>query len=109
MGRNGKKIANFAKVFKIKVQYFDAKNKKIKKYRKINNFKHFLSTSDVVVITASLNATTNNLINAKTLKYFKKNSYLINTSRGEIVCEKSLIKALKTKKNLRCRYRCDKK
>ncbi len=100
MGRNGKKIANYAKAFGMKVYYCERRRnkKKIKGLVKILNLESLVKKVDIVVITCSLNSSSHNLINSKIFKLFKKGSYLINTSRGEIICEKSLLKALKQKR-----------
>ena len=56
-----------------------------------------LKTSDIIVVTISLNKQTYNLINSKNFKFVKKQAYIINTSRSQIICEKSLLYALKKK------------
>lgn len=56
-----------------------------------------LQISDVVSLHAPLNASTRHLINSKTISQMKKDSYLINTSRGGLVDTKALIAALKAR------------
>ncbi len=80
------------------VIFFDHKIKSQKKYKKINTLESLLSKSDIVSIHASLNKRTFHMFNKKTLKKLKKNSLLINTSRGEIIESKSLAFFLKNKK-----------
>ena len=46
--------------------------------------------SDVVSIHIDLNPTTKNLIDNEFLSHFKRNIYLINTARGEVVNEKDI-------------------
>jgi D-3-phosphoglycerate dehydrogenase / 2-oxoglutarate reductase len=53
-----------------------------------------LSNSDFVSIHCDLNPTSQHLINADTLAWMKPTTVLINTARGPIVDEKSLIAAL---------------
>ena len=53
-----------------------------------------LSRADYVSINCNLNPTSYHLINAETLSLFKPEAVLINTARGPIVDEKSLISAL---------------
>jgi phosphoglycerate dehydrogenase-like enzyme len=53
-----------------------------------------LSTSDVVTIHVPLNGGTRGLIGADELALMKPTAFLINTSRGPIVDERSLISAL---------------
>jgi len=53
-----------------------------------------LSESDFLSISCPLNEETHHLISEKELKKMKKSAFLINTSRGPVVDEKALIKAL---------------
>ena len=51
--------------------------------------------SDVVILTAPLNEKTRHMVNAETLKLFKRGSVLVNTGRGPLVETKALIESLK--------------
>ena len=96
MGRNGLKIAKYAKAFGMKIQYFDKNKKNIKfRYKSLNTL---LKTSNIIVCTVNYDISTHNLINERNIKLIKKNAYIINTSRANIICEKSLLQALKKKK-----------
>jgi glyoxylate reductase len=53
-----------------------------------------LEISDIVSINCSLTESTHHLIDEAQLKQMKPTAYLINTARGPIVNEKSLIRAL---------------
>ena len=53
-----------------------------------------LSNSDFVSINCDLNSTSQHLMNSDTFALMKPNAVLINTARGPIVDEKSLIEAL---------------
>ena len=72
-------------------------NKNKIKYCSIDNL---LSQSDIVSIHLNLSNKTNKFIDENKLKKMKKDSILINTSRGEIIDEKALVKVLKEKKIL---------
>ncbi len=52
--------------------------------------------SDILSVHVSLESNTNNLVQEKYLKMMKPTAYLINTSRGEIIDEKALLKALES-------------
>lgn len=95
-GRNGKKIAKYASAFEMKVYFYD-KSKIISKFEQIKSLKKILSLSDVLVFCVTLNSTSKKILNLNNIKYLKKNSFLINTSRGEIICERALLKSLKNK------------
>ncbi len=64
---------------------------------KINTIENLLIVSDVVSLHLPLNKSTKNMVKEKELKLMKRSSLLINCSRGGIVNEKALIKALKEK------------
>jgi phosphoglycerate dehydrogenase-like enzyme len=57
-----------------------------------------LSNSDFVSINCDLNSTSRHLMNSDTFALMKPNAVLINTARGPIVDEKSLIEALQAKR-----------
>lgn len=59
------------------------------------NFDEIFKISDFISIHVPLNEKTRNLIGENELRIMKKTAFLINTARGGVVEEKSLIKALK--------------
>lgn len=59
-----------------------------------DGFFEFLKKADYVIIAAPLTDKTRFLFNSKAFKAMKKSSYLINVSRGGIVCDASLFTAL---------------
>ena len=64
----------------------------------MTNLEYLLSHSDYVSLNTDLNPTSQHLINARTLAYFKSSAILINTARGPIVKEADLIAALEAGK-----------
>lgn len=56
---------------------------------------HVLQESDVVMICLPLTNETSNLIGEAELKRMKRTSYIINVSRGQIINEDALIRALR--------------
>lgn len=52
--------------------------------------------ADVVILTAPLTSQTRHMVNADTLKLFRRGSVLVNTGRGPLVDTKALIGALKS-------------
>lgn len=94
-GRNGKLVAKYASSFGMNVHFFDSKNFKANlKFKKHKTLKSILNISDFVSIHLPLNKNTKNLFCKKVFKQMKKGSYLINTSRGEIILEQDLIDSL---------------
>ena len=59
---------------------------------------HLLKNSDFVSINCDLNPTSHHLMNAKTFALMRPDAILINTARGPIVDEESLIEALQSKR-----------
>ena len=97
-GRIGTSFALKSQGFKMKVLYHDAKiNKKLQKELGAEKVElvNLLKESDFVSLHVPLTSKTRHLIGEKELKIMKKTSILINTSRGPVVDEKTLVKALK--------------
>jgi len=92
-GRLGKKVAKILKSFGAKIQFYDISNKK-----KSCNLFFLLNKSDIISLHIPLNYKNKNFLNGNKLRYLKKNCILINTSRGEIVDQKALIRFIKLKK-----------
>ena len=88
-GRIGKKLKSIAKSFGIETLVYS--NKKIKNKKSLN---YIAENADFVTINLSLNSSTKNLIDKNFFRKMKKNSYFINTAKGEIVNYKHLIKYL---------------
>ncbi len=99
-GKIGADVAHRGKYgFDMNIAYYDVKrNEAIEKefgatfYSAVDEV---LKVSDIVSIHVPLLPSTQHLINAERLKLMKKDSYLINTSRGPVVDENALVQALK--------------
>ena len=57
-----------------------------------------LRTTDVVFVCINYTKENKSFVSKKFLNHMKQGAILINTSRGEVICEDSLISALKSKK-----------
>ena len=98
-GRIGSNVAAYCKPFKMKIYAYDPHLKiKSNAINQVSNIKILLNKSDIVFICVHLNDTTKMMVNDTWFKSMKANSILINTSRGEVINESSLIKALKLKR-----------
>jgi glyoxylate reductase len=100
LGRIGSLVAKHAhKGFEMKVLYYDIKrNEDFEKefnaeFRE--NVEDILKESDFVSLHVPLLPSTKHLINEERLKMMKRSAYLINTSRGPVIDENALVKALK--------------
>lgn len=61
----------------------------------VTEIEEFLGRSDFVVVTVPLTDATEGTIGEEEFKMMKKSAYLINVSRGPLVQERALLKALK--------------
>ncbi len=99
-GRIGTSFALKSKGFNMKILYLD-NNKNILLEKKLNAKKvnkiELIEKSDFISIHLPLNNDTKHIIGLKEFKIMKKTAILINTSRGSIIDEKALVKALKEK------------
>jgi len=99
-GRIGTAFALKSKGFNMKVLYVDnKKNEKLERElgAKKVDLDELLKQSDFVSLHVPLLPSTYHLISEKQLHMMKKNAILINTSRGPVIDERALIKALKEK------------
>jgi D-3-phosphoglycerate dehydrogenase / 2-oxoglutarate reductase len=100
MGRHGTRVANMARdAFGMDVVAWDRRDVKTEILfgSPRLSLEELLATSDVVSVHLRLSAESSKLINAEKIARMKTNAILINTSRGAIVDEEALIKALKGK------------
>lgn len=101
LGRIGKSVVKRAKGFDMKVLYFDAfrADEKVEKELGIEyvSLEELLKESDFVSIHVPLLPSTRHLIGEKELLMMKKTAYLINNSRGPVIDEEALVKALRDK------------
>lgn len=100
-GRTGCRVADILqKGLGMKVLYYDVvRNKKAEARCGIQyaSFSGLLKKADVVSLHVPLLPSTHHLISRKELSAMKKTAYLVNTSRGPVVDEKMLVKAMKKK------------
>jgi lactate dehydrogenase-like 2-hydroxyacid dehydrogenase len=100
-GHIGERVAYFCKGMDMKVIYYDVvRNERIEKecgaaYR--GSPEEVLKEADVVSLHVPLLPTTHHLIDENRLKMMKPTAFLINTSRGPVVDELALEKALREK------------
>jgi glyoxylate reductase len=96
-GRIGIGLVKRAKGFSMKTQYYDVVRSPFEKDLDLEfvSLEEVLSTSDFISIHVPLNEKTFHLIGEKELALMKPTAYLVNASRGQVVDEKALIKALK--------------
>jgi len=98
LGAIGSAVAQRAKAFNMEVLVYDpyVDESRVTRigYRRVE-LDRLLRESDVVSIHSPLTTETKNLIGERELNLMKKSAILINTARGTVVDESSLIEALK--------------
>ncbi len=94
LGRLGLMVSNYATAFGMNVLYTDIHDKKVEHERL--ELLELMSRCDVISVHLPLDATTKKIINSNCFNVMKPGALLINTSRGEIIDEPALLKALKT-------------
>ncbi|MDC0140941.1 hydroxyacid dehydrogenase [Pelagibacteraceae bacterium] len=101
-GRIGKEVAKRCKGFDANVYVYDpfVENKNIENSGCISiNKEEGIRLADYITVHLPLNANTKNFISSKEFSLMKKNSIIVNSARGGIINEQSLIDALE-KKNI---------
>ena len=98
LGKIGTQVALIAKAFGMEVCAW-SENLDLSHANKIGvlpmSKEDLLKNSDIISIHVVLNEKYKNLITKKELNMVKKSSFLINTSRGQIIDENDLVQALK--------------
>jgi len=101
LGRIGRVVAKRAKSFDMKVLYTDVvRFEDLEKELGLQyvDKETILKESDYVTLHVPLIPETKHYIGVKELEMMKETAYLINASRGPVVDEKALVKALQEKK-----------
>lgn len=100
-GRIGKKVAQRALGFDMNIMYHkrtrDKEAEKTYRATYVNKLDELLVESDILCVTLPLNKETKHLINYEKLKLMKPESIIVNVSRGAVINESDLIKALEEK------------
>ena len=97
MGRIGEAVAKRAQGFDMDIIYYNRKRKEDAEKRlgaRYMEMDQILQKADFLVVMTPLTDETHHLIGENELKKMKKEAFLINASRGPVVDEEALIKAL---------------
>jgi phosphoglycerate dehydrogenase-like enzyme len=95
LGRLGSMVARYGRAFKMNVIYYDpfiSDNE----YTRCDNLYDLAHESNIVSVHVHLTEETENLIDRRFLQSMPEGSFIINTARGGIVDEDSLLEALQT-------------
>lgn len=98
LGTIGKKVARLARAFGMRVQYYDivrmtedAEDALGVRFRLMGEL---LAISDIITLHVPLNTTTRHMIGAHELASMKPEAIIVNTSRGPVIDEAALARAL---------------
>lgn len=93
LGRVGRRIAQYAQAFRMRIIYWDIDKKPVPWQRK-KKAEELFKESDFIVCALALRPRTRYFINKKNVRCFKSGSFFINISRGKIAQESVLCRAL---------------
>jgi glyoxylate reductase len=97
-GRIGRAVAKRAQGFSMRTLYWTPRRKPENEEQAAGleyvPYDKLLSESDFVSVHAPLNAETRHLVGERELRLMKPSAFLVNSSRGPIVDEKALVRAL---------------
>ena len=97
-GRLGKMMVNYGLAFGMNVYVYDPYQKvEIKNVNQVM-LNELLINSDVISLHVHVTDETRKIVNQNFINKMKNNSYLINTSRGELVDESEILKNLENGK-----------
>ncbi len=98
-GRIGRIVKKIGNAFGMKTYFYDPYVKaSFKNSTKVKSLQELAKISDIFTIHIPSNEKNKKIISKKVLINLKKNSFLINTSRGDLIDEHALIEILKNKK-----------
>jgi lactate dehydrogenase-like 2-hydroxyacid dehydrogenase len=99
LGRIGAAVARRAKGFEMNIIYHNRHRRNYQSEEQVGAkhvaMEELLEESDFLSLHCSLNSESYHIIDKSNLRRMKKDSYVINSARGQIINETDLIKALK--------------
>ena len=100
-GRIGLRVLRLLKPFDVKLHYLDrhllpAAVEKELGLTRHTELKSLTKVCDVVTLNTPLHPETEHMINANTLKDFKRGAYLVNTARGKLCDRDAIVAALES-------------
>ncbi|MEM3873141.1 MAG: NAD(P)-dependent oxidoreductase [Nitrososphaeria archaeon] len=94
-GKIGKSVAKKARGLGLKVIYYDNAQNGKDEFAESVAFLDGIRSADFISIHLPLSESTTGIFNYDTFKLMKRTSFIINTSRGRVVVENDLVRALR--------------
>lgn len=94
-GRIGQKVGELLSGFDVEIAYYDVEKKSASFNCAKMGFKEILSWSDIVSLHLAPAAKSGHIIGEKEIGLMKKGGWIVNASRGDVIDEGALYKALK--------------
>jgi phosphoglycerate dehydrogenase-like enzyme len=99
LGQIGSRVARIAKGFEMKILAYDPFARiQRSAWVKSAPFDDLLSQADIVTLHVPFTPTTEKMIDSRALAAMKRKALLVNTSRGKVIDEAALLKALQEKR-----------
>lgn len=100
-GRIGLRVLRLLKPFDVGLHYMDRHRLPESVEKELNLTYHSTLESlakvcDVVTLNCPLHPETEHMVNEKTLKFFKRGAYIVNTARGKLVDRDALVRAVES-------------
>lgn len=96
-GRIGSKVSKILRSFNSKILAYDTNKKKIPKKIQ-SSLNNLIINSDIISIHIPLNKKNYYFFNKQMIKKLKKDVIIINTSRGDVIDEKEILRQIRLKK-----------
>ncbi|MBD3290918.1 3-phosphoglycerate dehydrogenase [candidate division KSB1 bacterium] len=100
-GRIGRRLAELVKPFEPKIFVYDPflNNNSVPEYiEKTDDLEQVFKEADIISLHCALTSETKGFINTDSIALMKSSAYIINTSRGPVVNEDDIVKALDEKR-----------
>lgn len=99
MGKIGSLVAKMCSNFNMRILAYDPYvNEELKEHYEFTSLEELFKESDFITLHCPNTPETKGMITKTLLYSMKPSSYIVNTSRGDVIDEKSLIKILKEKR-----------
>jgi glyoxylate reductase len=100
MGRIGQAVARRARAFGLQIHYHNRRKVAPKIEEELDatyweSPDQMLARMDIISVNCPHTPATYHLLSARRLKLLRKEAYIVNTSRGEVIDEAALIKSLR--------------